>query len=99
MAQNDPKQMGPLPFAVHHHPCALTKIHLSFGSRLYFHPNKRDRLCLPKMPDESFDRLITANEAVVADQILVDALGAQADHNSRFNLGQMRLAKALATGG
>jgi hypothetical protein len=43
-----------------------------------------------------FDRLITANESVVADQILINALGTQTHHNRRFDLGQMRLAQTLA---
>jgi transposase len=99
MAQNDPKQMGPLPLAIHYDPCALAKIHLGFGSRFHFHPHKRHRLALAKLPHKPFYRLITADESMVADQVLINALGTQAHHYRRFDLGQMRLAKALATGG
>ena len=98
MAQNDPEQMGPLPFAVHYHPRALAKIHLSFGSRLHFHPHKRHRLDLPQVPHEPFDRLITANESMVAHQVLIYTLSTQPNRHRRLNLWQPRLAKALATG-
>ena len=86
MTQDDPKQMGPLPFAFHQHPCPLTKIHLGFGSRRHFHPHKRHRLGLPQMPDEPFYGLITARESVLTNQVLINALGTQPDCHRRFNL-------------
>ena len=90
MRQDDPKQMRALPFAVHHDPRALTKIHLGFGSRRHFHPHKGHRLGLPHMPDESFYGLVAANEPVVADQVLINALGTQPDRYRRFNPRQSR---------
>ena len=86
MAQDNPKQMRSLPLAVHHHPRALAKIHLGFGSRLHLHPHKRHRLGLPQLPHEPFDGLITAGETVVAHQVLINPLGAQPDRHRRFNL-------------
>jgi hypothetical protein len=50
------------------------------------------------MPHESFYRLITARESVLTNQVLINALSTQPHPNRRFNLGRMRLAKALATG-
>ncbi len=92
MAQNNPKQMGPLPFAIHHDPRTLAKIHLRLGSWLHLHPHKRDRLGLTQMPHESLYCLITANESVVANQVLINALGTQPHGHRRFNLRRMRLA-------
>jgi hypothetical protein len=98
MAQDHTEQMWALAFAVHHDPCTLPKIHLHLGSRFHLHSHKRDRLSLPQMPDESFDGLIAADESVITNQILIDALGTQPHPNRRFNLGQVRQAKTLATG-
>ena len=72
--------MRPLALAVHHHPCALTKIHLRFGSRLHLHSHKRDRLTLSQLPHEPFDRLIAATEPVLAHQILIDPLSTESHH-------------------
>jgi hypothetical protein len=51
------------------------------------------------MPHESLYGLIAARKTVVTNQVLINALGTQTHPNRRFNLGQMRLAKALATSG
>ena len=77
MAQDDPKQMRSLAFAVHHHPRALAKIHLGFGSRLHLHPHKRHRLGLAQLPHESFHGMITAGETMVTNQVLINPLGPQ----------------------
>jgi hypothetical protein len=73
----------------------LAKIHLRFNPRLHFHPHERDRLGLAQVPHKSFDGLITASKSVVADQILINPLGAQPDRHRRFNLRLPRLAKTL----
>src|SRR5271154_7438005 len=99
MAQDHAEEMGTLAFAVHHDPCALSKIHLGLGSRLHLHPHKGDRLRLPQMPDESFDGLVAARETVITNQVLINALSTQPHSNCRFNLGQVRQAETLSTGG
>jgi len=86
MAQDDPKQMWPLPFAIHQHPRALAKIYLGFHARLHLHPHKRHRLGLPQLPHEPFNRLITASEPVLAHQVLINPLGTQPNRYRRFNL-------------
>src|SRR6266496_6595367 len=96
MVQNDSKQMRSLALALRYHTGALTKIHLRFGTRLDFHPRERDRLDLPQVPHEPFDRLITVTEPVLTNQVLINALRAQSDRQSPFNLRQPRLAKTLA---
>ena len=96
MAQHHPEQMWSLALALHHHPRTLAKIHLRFGSRLHFHPYERDRLGLPQLPYKPFDRLITASESVVPDQILINPLGAQPHRHRRLNLRLPRQAGTLA---
>src|SRR5580698_905219 len=98
MTQDHAEQVRALAFAVHHDPSPLSKIHLSLGSRLHLHPHKRDRLCLPQMPDESFDGLVAARETVITNQVLINALSTQPHLNRRFNLGQVRQAKTLSAG-
>ena len=53
MTQHNPKQMRPLPPALHQHPRAQTKIHLRLGSRLHFHPHKCNRLTLAQLSHET----------------------------------------------
>src|SRR2546425_12122599 len=97
MAQNDPKQMRSLALALPYHPSALAKIHLRFGTWLDFHPREGNRLDPPQVPHEPFDRLITATEPVLTNQVLINALRTQSDRHRRFNLRQPWLAKTLAT--
>ena len=98
MAQDDPKQMGSLPFIIRHHPSSLAKIHLRFHARLHLHSHKRHRLGLPQLPHEPFDRLITATEPVFTHQVLINPLGTQPNRHRCFNLWFPRQAKTLPTG-
>jgi hypothetical protein len=98
MAQDHAEQMRALAFAVHLDPRTEPKIHLRLGSRLDLHPHKWDWLCLPQMPHESFDSLITAHKNVITNPILINALSTQSHRHRCHYLGRMRQAKTLATG-
>ena len=53
----------------------LTKIHLRLHPRLHLHPRKGHRLGLAQLPHKPFDRLVAATEPMLANQVLINALG------------------------
>jgi len=69
--------MRPPPFAFHHHPRALAKIHLGFLPRLHFHPHKGHGLRPLPLPHEALHRIVTTGKLMFGHQILIEALGRQ----------------------
>ena len=92
MAQDHPKEMRALPFAVHQHPGSLAKIHLRFGPGSHFHPDKRHGLPRQQLAHEPLDGMITPAERMLTNQVLIDPLGREPRRYRRFNDRRQRRA-------
>src|SRR5580692_7154294 len=76
MAEHDAKDVRSPPLAVGlMNGNAGAEINLGFVTRRAFHPPERQRLLVLQTPDKAAHAGVLARKAVLADQVLVDALG------------------------
>ena len=76
MAEHDTEQMRPLLLAAGSNDRRpFAEVHLGFVTRRAFHPPERERSALAQTPHEAPHTVIFSIEAVLPDEVLVDALG------------------------
>ena len=78
VAQNDAKDVRLATFPVRPHDRrAGAKVNLGFLAGIAFHPSHGQCANLTQMPHESLDAVVTTRESVLADEVLIDPLGAE----------------------
>src|SRR5664280_755613 len=84
--------MGTAPMPVLDHPRPLAEINLCLLSGLALHPPKRQWIGLFQLPHEALDRIVTADELLLAHQILVNPQRGQHAIQTGFDEALKRLA-------
>ena len=96
-AQHAAQQMRPAPSAVFHDPRPLPEIDLQFLARRTLHAPERQLRDLGPLPaNEAPHAVITAHEAVLGHQVLINPLHRQARLHRRLDLLPPRNARAAA---
>jgi hypothetical protein len=99
VAQHDPQHVRPATLPIRGHDwCAAPKIDLGFLASTAFETTEREFVPHFETIDESPHAVVTAGEVVLGDQILMDALGAQAQIELGPDRGPPRFAVAGTTG-
>src|ERR1700693_5687989 len=99
MAEHDAKDVCSPPLAVGlTNGNARAEIDLGFVTRSTFHPPERQRLLVLQTPHKAAHAGVLTRKAMIADQVLVDALGRKAGLQLADNNVPPRLAQAWLPG-